>query len=85
MMLAQTLLGEKGRKIIGAGGVREDCVSNRREGEKQQTRKHSGVQNETTQVWKGRRGRKERAVSQRHNDDAGPQCQTMTYSPGVRT
>lgn len=76
-MLSQTLLGEKEG---AAGGVREDCV-NKREGKKQQMRKHSGVQNETARIWKGRKGWKEGAVSQRaimvmlgHN----------TSSPGVR-
>lgn len=47
MILAQTLLGEKER---AAGDVQEDYVNKRREGEKQQTRKHSGVQNETTRI-----------------------------------
>lgn len=77
-MLSQTLLGEKEG---AAGGVREDCVNKRREGEKQQMRKHSGVQNETAHIWKGSKGWKEGAVSQRaimvmlgHN----------TSSPGVR-
>lgn len=55
-----TLLGEKEG---AAGGIREECVNKRREGEKQQTRKHRGMQNGTTHFWKGSRGWKEGVVS----------------------
>lgn len=60
-MPVQALLGEKEG---AAGGVREDCVNKRREGEKQQTRKHSGIQNGTTHFWKSSRGWKQGTVSQ---------------------